>query len=274
MLKISVSNFSKIVGIDYPKTAPSLSSLIDSIPEEETLKCLGKLIQLYSEYAPIRVETSKSSIFYILSQIEKNLSEVECNFNSLVTLYYGIENTTNNTEIWSYTNTHKLICKELGFLNMEKIYPYKIFTLVCKSPDAKFMGQLRSLINNCVKDTIQSSNFILLNQYVRTLLTIFQFVNCDSYGDELLNSLLVKVWTNNTDNNSIPTELPLLVHKLVNAVVLKNSELFEATLKALISNYGKPSINLVNSDLKHNDEKNISWWDRNKIDPNWWREQD
>ena len=138
----------------------------------------------------------------------------------------------------------------------------------------KYITQIKSLINNCLKEAMQSSNAKIINRYIHTLITVFQFVNCDSFGDELLNSLLIRAWSDNSERNKLPPEIPSLIHRLVNAVVSKNSDLFELILQELIKSYGKPNTYLVSNALNQNHEKNVNWWDRNKIDPNWWREQD
>jgi len=282
MLRISPSLFSSLLGIAYPATRPPITSLIDSMSEDESLICLGRLLQKYGELTPTSNISAKLSIFYILSELEKKLSLLEKDFNCLITFYYGINSTQDSTDAWFWTDTHKKLSTQILSLSVSKPPQFfQVLSLVSDRPSKEFLDQIKALIHSSVSDVIESADAKSLNKYIHTLLTTFHCVSCDDFGNTLLEKLL-RVWSERANTSTIPAELPSLIHRLVAAVLSKDSASFEVTLRELEDNYGQYRVKpgsfvikdlLDNFDIRANDI-NSEFYLLGKFDPSWWREQE
>jgi hypothetical protein len=256
--------------ISYPPTRPPISNLIDSISEDEALVCLGRLLQKFSEFLPTNVISAKSSIFFILSEMERKLSVFEKDFNALIIFYYGIKPSSDSAELWFWTVMHKeLSTKILGVSDNHPPITYQILNLVSDRPSEEFIGRLKGLIHDCAERSIQISDAKSLNEYISTLLFIMQKTGSNEFGDELLKKLLSS-WSSGNAIGQFPVQLSSLVHELVDAVLRKDKKTVDLTLGRLSAYYGDtPKAQEIYTSIA---SKQSSWW--SKVDFNWWKEQD
>jgi hypothetical protein len=273
MLHISPSLFSKLIGVPYPATRPSIPSLIDSIPSDQALACLGKLIQSFGTYAPSNPMAPKSAIFHILSELEMALGEIEDNFNVLAVFYFGLKGHQDHEGLWYWTSAHKKLCAQIfNVTNTNPPLNHRILNLVSEQPSNEFISQIKDRIQHCINNLVKSSNSKTLNQYIHSLLMIFQNAGADQFGNDILGRLLT-VWSEAQKNQGMPLELASLIHKLVDAVLNHDTSSVELVLAEIKTNYGEitiPSVGLSTSENFLHPYASI--WD--KIDPGWWKEQE
>jgi len=270
MLRISPSLFSRLIGISYPPTRPSISNLIDSISEDEALICLGRVLKKFSEFLPANTISAKSSIFFILSEMEKKLCLFEKDFNSLIIFYFGIRPSADSTESWFWTDMHKELSAEiLGATGNHPPITYQILNLVSDRPSEDCISRLKGLIHDCADRSIQNSDSKSLNEHISTLLFIMQKIGSNEFGDDLLKKLLSS-WSSGSAIGQFPVQLSPLVHELVDAVLRKDKKTVDLILDRLSAHYGDtPKAHEIYTSIE---SKQSSWW--SKVDFNWWKEQD
>jgi hypothetical protein len=265
MLNISTDIFCEIFSIRKGGSNSSISSLIDSLSEDESEHVHGKLIAKFGRQTK-QYLNAKESIYGYISFIEGCFRKLESNIFFLTFHYAGIDWNNPAAVKWWWTDHHSLIFKSIidssNDFNQKNFIFFELITIFA---DEKYKNRIQSLLNSCTENIILNNDIDIGSDVLSFYLNLSKIHD----NDDFLNCIFSKILFINNSSSLIKSFELVFPHvkNLMLAIINKDRLSIQNILKQL-------NLENIPSKLTEISTHVFQTSSHDWIDPSWWREQE